>query len=227
MKEVTTVQLSLESLPRTLDFDYNDAPAGGVVKFPPAPPGPFLHQTVYLDVEVTRMPRLTNSCKTSGLRFRIGPSNGATLTPPLTALFPWNTEPYPLIGRVTLQLNATHGDPHVDDEAHITRTEGPYTCRVQPQTGSLTVYGASRTVTTLVPDTTPPVISSVAVGNVTINRATITWSTNEAATQQVEYGPTIAYGTLSPLDPGLGSNHSLTLTGMTTLHPLSLPSSEY
>lgn len=64
-------------------------------------------------------------------------------------------------------------------------------------------------------DTTPPVISSVAVGTLTLSEATITWSTNEPATQQVEYGLTTAYGTLSPLDSSLGTNHSGTLSNLT------------
>ena len=117
--------------------------------FPP-PPGILLSQTVAIDVEVTRMPRLTNSCKTSGLRFKIG--NG-TLTAPLTTLVVWNTTPTPITGRQQFQLTTSDGDNTVDNVAHITHTEGPYSCQTIKGNGSLAVYGASRTVTVLVPDT--------------------------------------------------------------------------
>jgi PGF-pre-PGF domain-containing protein len=70
-------------------------------------------------------------------------------------------------------------------------------------------------------DTTPPVISNVAVTDVTTTSARITWTTNEPSTSQVEYGTTTAYGTLTPLDPTLVTSHSVALTGLspgTTYH---------
>jgi glucose/arabinose dehydrogenase/PKD repeat protein len=67
---------------------------------------------------------------------------------------------------------------------------------------------------TIVYDTTAPTISAVASGGVTGNGATITWTTNEAATSEVEYGTTTAYGTLTPLDPSLLTAHSVGLGGL-------------
>ena len=67
---------------------------------------------------------------------------------------------------------------------------------------------------TIVYETTAPTISAMAASNVTASAATITWTTNEAATSQIEYGPTSSYGTLTPLDPTLVASHSLPLAGL-------------
>ncbi|HEV8535092.1 MAG TPA: S8 family serine peptidase, partial [Candidatus Limnocylindria bacterium] len=66
-----------------------------------------------------------------------------------------------------------------------------------------------------VPDTTPPVISAVGV-SVTQSSATITWTTDEAADSQVEYGTTTAYGSSSPLDQSRVTAHSVRLDGLAT-----------
>jgi peroxiredoxin len=69
-------------------------------------------------------------------------------------------------------------------------------------------------------DTTAPVISNITVTNITTSAATVTWTTNEAATSVVEYGTTSAYGSTKS-DSELVTSHSLTLTGLsadTTYH---------
>src|SRR5206468_4253181 len=48
-------------------------------------------------------------------------------------------------------------------------------------------------------DTAPPRISGVTAGDLTATGATISWSTDEAATTQVEYGATTAYGSSTTL----------------------------
>jgi hypothetical protein len=70
-------------------------------------------------------------------------------------------------------------------------------------------------------DTTPPVISSISVSAITHDSATVTWTTNEAANSQVEYGPTTSYGSLSNLNTSLVTSHSVNLSGLlanTTYH---------
>jgi chitodextrinase len=67
---------------------------------------------------------------------------------------------------------------------------------------------------TIVLDTTAPTVSGVAATNVTNGSATITWTTSEPATSQVEYGPTISYGGLTEVDTTLVTAHSATLTGL-------------
>jgi len=69
------------------------------------------------------------------------------------------------------------------------------------------------TFTTL--DVTPPVISGATAGGVSVTGATITWTTDEPATSQVEYGLTDQYGSATTLDPALLTNHSVGLTGLT------------
>ena len=80
--------------------------------------------------------------------------------------------------------------------------------------GNLATSGDLTFTTATQPDTTPPVISSIVASNITSTSAVITWSTNEAATAQVEYGITTAYGTSSALDATLASSHSRTLTNL-------------
>jgi hypothetical protein len=63
-------------------------------------------------------------------------------------------------------------------------------------------------------DTTPPVISNVASSNTTAAAATVTWSTNEPADTQVQYGTTTAYGASSPLNATDVTAHSVALSGL-------------
>ena len=50
-------------------------------------------------------------------------------------------------------------------------------------------------------DAVAPVISGVASSGVTDVGATVTWTTDEAATTQVEYGTTTSYGSTTPRTP--------------------------
>jgi hypothetical protein len=61
----------------------------------------------------------------------------------------------------------------------------------------------------------PPNISSPSE-IVSFSDATITWTTNEASTSQVEYGLSNAYGQATTLDSNLVTSHSVTLTNLTS-----------
>jgi glucose/arabinose dehydrogenase len=63
-------------------------------------------------------------------------------------------------------------------------------------------------------DTTPPSISAVSANNITDNGATIKWTTNEPADSRVDYGLTTSYGSSTPLDPTLVTNHSVVLSNL-------------
>ena len=63
-------------------------------------------------------------------------------------------------------------------------------------------------------DTTPPVISSVGAGSISSSGATITWTTNEASSTQVDYGTTAGYGTSTTPNPTLVTSHTQTLSGL-------------
>ena len=67
---------------------------------------------------------------------------------------------------------------------------------------------------TIVYDTTAPNISAVAASSITGSSATVTWTTNEAATSQVEYGTTTSYGSSTAIDPALVTAHGMVLSGL-------------
>lgn len=64
------------------------------------------------------------------------------------------------------------------------------------------------------PDTTPPIISSVAVSSIGTSTATISWSTNENASSRIDYGTTVEYGSSSST-VSLITSHTLYLAGLT------------
>lgn len=86
----------------------------------------------------------------------------------------------------------------------------------EPMGGTLsgTSYTVRGGVPTASADTTPPVITSPSASNITATTTSVTWTTNEPATSQVEYGLTTAYGSLTPLDATLVTLHAVTLTGL-------------
>ena len=81
----------------------------------------------------------------------------------------------------------------------------------------------STTLEVKAPYTAPPgtlVISSPNSSGITVSGATITWTTNEAATSQLEYGLTEEWGSSMTLE-ALTTSHSVKLAGLeanTTYH---------
>jgi glucose/arabinose dehydrogenase len=72
---------------------------------------------------------------------------------------------------------------------------------------------------TITLDTAAPAISGVNSSNLSNSAATISWTTNEPATSQVEYGTTTSYGTLTVLDAALAAAHSVVISGLTSQTP--------
>ena len=64
------------------------------------------------------------------------------------------------------------------------------------------------------PDTTAPAISSVTAGSISQSSASISWSTDESADSQVEYGLTTSYGNTTPLDSSLVTSHGVALSSL-------------
>jgi hypothetical protein len=64
------------------------------------------------------------------------------------------------------------------------------------------------------PDTDPPVISDVQATTESATSTSISWTTDEPATSQVNYGTTTSYGQSTTLDPTLLTGHSVTLGGL-------------
>ncbi len=63
-------------------------------------------------------------------------------------------------------------------------------------------------------DTTPPVLKDVSTSSETDTSAVITWTTNEPATSDVEYGIETNYGSTAS-STGMTIDHTVTLTGLT------------
>jgi GH18 family chitinase len=59
-----------------------------------------------------------------------------------------------------------------------------------------------------------PVISAVVASGVGSSSATVSWTTNEAAEGQVEYGVTTAYASTTTLNTALTTSHSVALSGL-------------
>ncbi|HTN42830.1 MAG TPA: fibronectin type III domain-containing protein, partial [Nitrospiria bacterium] len=96
-----------------------------------------------------------------------------------------------------------------------------YRVKSADASSNLATSGDNTFTTSAAPDTTPPVISIVASGNIQFNSANITWTTNEASSSQVEYGTTTAYGSSTTLNSTMVTGHSVALTGLsasTTYH---------
>ena len=84
---------------------------------------------------------------------------------------------------------------------------------VSTNSGGKSATSANATLTTGF--AAAPVISGVTAANLTPNSVTITWTTDQPTTAQVNYGTTAAYGTLSPATTTLATNQAVSLTGLT------------
>ncbi len=74
--------------------------------------------------------------------------------------------------------------------------------------------------TSVVLDANPPTVSLITIAATGTSTITITWTTDEVANAEVEYGTTAGYGSVSDLDSNLALTHSVTLANLT-------PSTEY
>jgi hypothetical protein len=71
----------------------------------------------------------------------------------------------------------------------------------------------------IVQDQTPPLLSNVQVSNVTYNGALITWTTDEAATSQIDYGPSTTYDLSSTTQTDYVTSHRVELKGLSASLP--------
>lgn len=69
-------------------------------------------------------------------------------------------------------------------------------------------------ISTASADTTPPEISNINVSNITSSSAQISWTTDEPATSEVNYGTTTGYGQTSTYDSSLNTEHSVNISGL-------------
>ena len=90
-----------------------------------------------------------------------------------------------------------------------------YRVKSRDAAGNLATSSDYTFTTATVPDTTAPVISNISTGNITSAGVSVTWTTNEASTSQVEYGLSTTYGSFSNLDSSPVTSHTVTLSGLT------------
>ncbi len=70
-------------------------------------------------------------------------------------------------------------------------------------------------LTFYIAETTSPVISAISISTFSSNSATFTWTTDEPATSQIEFGTTTVYGSLSFFNGTLTTSHNSSITGLT------------
>lgn len=87
---------------------------------------------------------------------------------------------------------------------------------------TLTNVAADQRLTLQEPaDTRAPTLLAVQAANVAPTQAVVSWSSDEAADSQVEFGPSTSYGTTTPLEAAPVTFHKQLLTGLspnTTYH---------
>jgi hypothetical protein len=71
-------------------------------------------------------------------------------------------------------------------------------------------------VVTVTVSNTPPVLSAPSIGGAAPNRVDVLWTTDQRADSSVEYGPTSAYGSATPVNPAQSTGHGVTLSGLTS-----------
>lgn len=102
----------------------------------------------------------------------------------------------------------------------VTASKSGYPSSVRSVVVALGSVTGNMYVTDLSLGETPvPVISNVQSSGLTNTAATITWTTNLASSSRVEYGTTIAYGSMTPLDGTPVTSHSVALSGLTPNTP--------
>jgi PKD repeat protein len=147
------------------------------------------------------------------------PLNVAITSPQDGALL--NSSPITVTGNVTNNAQVTVNG------VQASVINGVFSASIPLNEGTNTItatatdqYGqtASHSITVIL--STPPTISNIAVSNITIDSATISWTTDQPTSTFFEYGKTTEYGN-SISDSALITNHSITLVNLapdTTYH---------
>ena len=137
-----------------------------------------------------------------------------------TATITWTTDQ---ASSSTVQYGTSAGSSSAGSQALVTNHSVTLT-GLTPGTnysytvGSANAFGNSAFSGTLFFATLSqaPVISAVTATSITSSGATITWTTDQSSSSQVQYGTTASHGSASSLNPSLVTSHSVTLTGLTS-----------
>ncbi|HFC10984.1 MAG TPA: hypothetical protein ENJ75_02225 [Candidatus Kaiserbacteria bacterium] len=121
---------------------------------------------------------------------------------------------------MTNAFGTTGGTTHTENLTGLT-SNTPYTyyVRCEDTVGNDMVASANASFTTTTVNTTPPELLNIQTLDIGTSTATVSWTTNESATSEVDYGLTSAYGTTEASSTALV--HKVVLTGLmpnTTYH---------
>jgi glucose/arabinose dehydrogenase len=223
---------------QAVSFSTSGLPSGATAAYSPTSCSPTCSTTLTITTTAAT-PVATSTITVTGTAGTLTHStnfgltvNAATDTTPPTGTIVINNDDAATNNRtVTLTLSATDDSGSVT-QMRISNTTTAGTAESYATTKTWTLANSAGTKTvfvqfkdaagnwsgnfsdTIVYDTTAPTISSVAKSNITNNSATITWTTNEPATSQVEYGTTTSYGSLTAIDNTLVTSHNVSLTGL-------------
>jgi hypothetical protein len=103
---------------------------------------------------------------------------------------------------------------------------GPSVTAVQKSNGdgtftALTMSGPDAAGLVVIGPFAPAPLISAVQSSVTSSSATVTWTTDQLSDSQVDYGPSVAYGTSTPVDTTMTTSHSVAINGLqpgTTYH---------
>ncbi|MCF6276951.1 MAG: fibronectin type III domain-containing protein [Candidatus Magasanikbacteria bacterium] len=160
-----------------------------------------------------------------------GPSISAVTTKTVlntNATITWNTDQ----SSNTSIFYSTNSDLSEATELTVSESVTEHTANVTGLVAATTYYyyvvsgvavdnnGGSYYSFTTSNDTVAPVLTAITAIGVTDDDAVITWTSNEGATSQVQYGvATGVYDTITIENSNLNTNHAVTLTGLTVDTP--------
>lgn len=174
-------------------------------------------QTVSGDLTFTTLPPVVNAPVISGVAAGMITSSGAIIT--------WATDQasssqveygittaYGMITTVNPNIVTSHSQVLSGLSA---ATLYHYRVYSSNSTGMQTISG-DYTFTTLSQTVRAPSISGITVSLITSSSATISWTTDQPSTTQIQYGTTVAYGKMTTLNSTLVTKHSQTLNGLSS-----------
>ncbi|MDP9052284.1 MAG: fibronectin type III domain-containing protein [Acidobacteriota bacterium] len=201
---VTTHTVTLTGLTpgTTYDFDVISASLGGMSSTSA--------NATFLTTNVTFTQPVISNVATTNLT-----SNSVTVT--------WTTD-QPSSSKINYGTTTAYGSSTTLDTNLVTAHSETITGLAASTTydfdvtsttaASLSSTSPNSTFTTPATTATPPYVGYVAAWGINNTGATVTWSTDVAATAQLAYGTTTALGQLSPLQSAMTASHGVTLTGL-------------
>jgi len=145
------------------------------------------------------------------------PSNGATVSGSSVTLTAAASDSIVAVANLQFEVDGTDIGSAITSSPYTTTwnstgvADGSHTLYAVAESASGNYATSSVSISVR---NSPPVISVISSGSPTPYSATITWTTDEPATSQVNYGSTTGYGTASS-SAALVTSHSITLTALT------------